>query len=286
MRKNVNIAGYLFIFPFGVIYTLFLIYPIFQGFFISLHDWDILGSKIFVGGKNYNNLLVDPKFWSSLWHTAYFALLTTPVLLALGLGLAMALNKGFRGRDIFRAIFFYPYMLTTSIVAVIWIWLYQPLFGLINFYLNKLGLPAHAWLAEAKWAMPAIAGATIWWTVGFNMILFLAGLQEIPDELHEAAQIDGASSIQRFYCITLPLLRRTVLLATMLQMIASFKVFGQVYIMTGGGPYGTTRVLVQYIYETGFQWYRMGPASAMAYIGFCIMLVFSLIQFKLFTRAD
>jgi len=286
MRKNVNIAGYLFILPFGVIYTLFLIYPVFQGFFISLHDWGILGSKIFVGGKNYNNLLVDSKFWSSLWHTVYFTLLTTPVLLALGLGLAMALNKEFRGRDIFRTIFFYPYVLTTSVVAVLWVWLYQPIFGLINFYLNKLGLPTHAWLAEVKLAMPAIAGATIWWTVGFNMILFLAGLQEIPDELYEAAQIDGASSIHCFYCITLPLLRRTVLLVTMLQIIASFKVFGQVYIMTGGGPSWATRVLVQYIYETGFKWYRMGYASAMAYIGFCIMLVFSLIQFKLFTRAD
>lgn len=283
-RCSEDVSGYLFVLPYGLFYLLFLIFPIIQGFRVSLYKWDIFGNKVFLGIGNYANLLYDPKFWSSLWHTVYFILLTTPPLIILGLALAMVLNLPFRGRIIFRAIFFFPYLLCISVIAITWMWLYQPHFGLINVYLQKYGLPAPSWLGDARFAMPAIAITTIWWTVGFNIILFLAGLQEIPEELYEAAKIDGASFTQSFFHITIPLLRRTTLLILMLQIIASFKIFGQVYIMTEGGPYGATRVLVQYIYDTGFRYFRMGYASSMAYILFSIMLVCSLLQFRLLRK--
>ena len=270
--------------PYGFFYLLFLIFPIIQGFRISLCKWDIFGNKVFLGIENYTNLLYDPEFWSSLWHTVYFILLTTPPLIILGLVLAMVLNIPFRGRIIFRAIFFFPYLLCISVVAITWMWLYAPYFGLINVYLQKYGLPVPSWLGDARFAMPAIAITTIWWTVGFNIVLFLAGLQEIPEELYEAAKIDGASFTQSFFHITVPLLRRTTSLVLMLQIIASFKIFGQVYIMTKGGPYGTTQVLVQYIYDTGFRYFRMGYASSMAYILFSIMLIASLFQFRLLRK--
>jgi multiple sugar transport system permease protein len=177
--------------------------------------------------------------------------------------------------------FFLPYIFSITVIASLWAWLFQKNYGLFNQLWTLLGTEGIGWLTDERFAMKSIALATMWWTAGFNMVLFSAGIKQIPDALHESAYIDGANKLQVLFRITIPLLRPTIILVFVLQVIASFKVFGQVYVMTGGGPYGSTRVLIQYIYESGFSYYTMGYASAMAYILFIIILIVSLIQFRL-----
>lgn len=247
---------------------------------MSFHEWGIFGYPRYVGVDNYVSLWQDDTFWSSLWHTIYFVILTTPPLVVLGLLLAVGLNIPFKGKALTRGMIFFPYLLTVSITGAIWRWMLQRNYGLVNYYLGRLGFAPLGWLTEASTAMPAVAIATIWWTVGFNVIVFLAALQDIPEQLYEAAKIDGAGGIKSFFKITLPLLKPTMFFVVIMQIIASFQVFGQVFVMTGGGPYGTTRTLVQYLYEQGFRYFRMGYASAMAYVLFLIMLILTLVQWK------
>jgi multiple sugar transport system permease protein len=178
-----------------------------------------------------------------------------------------------------EAIFFFPYMLSMSVVGSLWAWIFQKNFGLLNQILHQLGMRQVGWLTDPKFAMTSIAVATLWWTAGFNMILFSAGMKQIPDEIYDSARIDGAGKFVTLTRITMPLLKDTTLLVIILQLIASFKVFGQSYVMTGGGPYGKTKVLVQYIYQTGFSYYRLGYASAMSILLFLVILVISAIQY-------
>lgn len=282
-RLKGALSGYLFYLPFGVVYLAFMVYPIFKGLQLSFYKWNILEAPIFSGWSNYRTLISDKTFWLSLKNTLYFTGVSSIFLIVIGLAIAVALNVKFRGREFFRALFFSPYVLSISVVAIIWLWLFQPQFGLINYYLARIfHIAPPAWLADERFAMNSIIVATIWWTVGFNIVLFLAGLQEIPEVLYEAASIDGANSWQSFWYITLPSLQRTILLVAVLQVIASFQIFGQVYIMTEGGPYGSTRVMVQYIYENAFRYFRMGYAAAMAFILFLTMAFFSFLQFRLF----
>ncbi len=275
--------GYLFLSPYLILVIIFLIYPIFSGLWISLHEWAILGSnKPFIGLNNYRQLFSDEVFWKSLFNTFYFVLLSTPLLVILGLLFAVMLNKEIKGRTFFRAAIFMPYLLSISVVGMLWLWLLQPRHGLVSYYLEKLPFfPQINWLGDPKYAMPSIVITTVWWTIGFNMVLFLAGLQDISKELIDASKIDGTNAFQEFWYITLPLLRRVTLFVVIMQIIRSFQIFGQVYIMTGGGPYGATRVLVQYIYENGFKYWKMGYASAMAYVLLLIIMFFTLIQLKI-----
>lgn len=283
LRLNEALLGYLFYLPFGVVYLAFLVYPVFRGLSLSFYKWNIFETPIFIGWGNYRALACDSKFWLSLKNTLYFTGVSSTFLVVIGCAMAVALNVKFRGQQFFRALFFSTYVLSISVVATIWLWLYQPQFGLINYYLTRIfHIAPPSWLANTHLAMNSIIIVTIWWTVGFNIILFLAGLQEIPQELYEAASIDGAGGWQNFWYITLPSLRYIILLVTVLQLIASFQIFGQVYIMTGGGPYGSTRVLVQYIYENAFKYFKMGYAAAMAFVLFLIMAFFSSLQFRMF----
>lgn len=281
-RRRNALTAYLFLLPYLAVFVVFMLYPIANGLWVSLHDWHVLQPvKPFVGAANYQAMVNDPVFWRSLWNTIYFTLLSTPLLVAVGLGLALLLNQKVRGLSFFRAAIFAPYVLSISVVALLWLWILQPRYGLVNVYLEQIGLSSVNWLGNPAYAMPAIALATLWWTVGFNMVIFLAGLQEVPQDVLEAASIDGANGWQRFWLVVLPLLRRVTLFVTVIQVIKSFQVFGQVHIMTGGGPFGSTRVLVQYIYENGFRYWRMGYASAMAYALLAIILVFTILQFRL-----
>jgi multiple sugar transport system permease protein len=181
---------------------------------------------------------------------------------------------------------FFPYLLTVSIVGIVWRWMLQRNYGLVNYYLGKMGIAPLGWLAEARTAMPSIALATIWWTIGFNLVVFLAALQDIPEELYEAARIDGAGPVKSFLRITVPLVRPTTIFVVIMQVIASFQVFGQVFVMTGGGPYGSTRTVVQYLYEQGFRYFRMGYASAIAYVLFFIMFVLTIVQWRVMGRRE
>jgi multiple sugar transport system permease protein len=286
-RVRDNVSGYLFLAPYLLVFGVFMLYPVAQGLWVSLHEWSVLGQeRPFVGTANYRAMIADPVFWKSLWNTIYFALLSTPLLVAAGLLFALLLNQQVRGKSFFRAAIFAPYLLSISVVALLWLWILQPRYGLLDFYLGRLGIVAPNWLANPDYAMPAIVLTTLWWTVGFNMVIYLAGLQEIPEDVIDAAAIDGANRFQRFRLIVVPLLRRVTLFVTVMQLIKSLQVFGQVYIITGGGPFGATRVLVQYIYENGFRYWRMGYAAAMGYALLALILVFTIIQFRLARREE
>lgn len=275
------VVGYVFLMPYVVFLLIFLLYPMVKGLYISLHEWNVFGNPEFIGLANYTKLFADDKFWSSLSHTLYFVLLSTIPLVCLSLLFALGLDMPMCLRNALRGMFFFPYLLPVSVVATLWRWILQKEYGLLNYYLNRIGIQAPYWLGDARWAMPSIAITTVWWTIGFNIVIFLAALQDIPQELQDAARIDGANAGKVFWYITLPLLRPTLLFVVVMQVIASFQIFGQVYVMTGGGPYGSTRTIVQYLYEQGFRYFKMGYASAIAYTLFAIMMVFTLIQWKL-----
>jgi multiple sugar transport system permease protein len=277
-RQNLR-DGLLFSSPYLLVYAWFLVFPIVFGFVISFHKWDILSQREFIGLRNYMQLFRDEKFLSSLWHTVEFVLLTTPTIILTGFLMALTVTSRLPLRKTAENIFFLPFVFSITVIASLWAWLFQKRYGLFNQVLQQLGATPVGWLTDERWAMKSIALASLWWTAGFNMVLFSAGIKQIPDALHEAAQIDGANKLQILVKVTVPLLRPTIVLVFILQLIASFKVFGQVYVMSGGGPHGMTRVLIQYIYESGFSYYQMGYASAMAYVLFAIILLVSLFQF-------
>lgn len=286
--RRTDLTGYLFVLPFLIAYGLFLVWPVILGLRMSFFDWSLVGTGTtdFLGLANYRELFADPDFWASLWHTILFTLLSTPPLVLLALGLALLANRAVPARWFFRLAFFAPYVLPVSTVALIWVWLYQPGFGLINSYLVSLGLPEVDWLAGENVAMISVVIVTVWWTIGFNFVLYLAGLQEIPEELYEAAALDGAGSYQQTRFITIPLLSRTTFLIVVLQILASLFVFDQIYIMntSGGLNYTVTRPIIQYVYEQGFTQYRVGLAAAMSYVFFVLILVFNIVQFVLARR--
>lgn len=279
-------SGGWFCVPFLFVYIAFLIYPMLLGLRMSFFDWSLTGSGTddFLGLDNYREMLGDEAVWQSLWHTVLFTLMSTPPLVGIALVMALLTNRAMRFRWLFRLAYFAPYVLPVSVVTLIWTWLYQPGFGLINGTLTALGLPEIDWLADPRWAMLSVVMATVWWTVGFNYLLYLAGLQDIPEELYEAADIDGAGAWAKIRNITLPLLSRTTGLVLVLQILASMKIFDQIYLMTEGGPNFVTRPIIQYIYESGFTNYRIGYASAISYMFFALIVLVSLLQFKLFAR--
>lgn len=281
VRRHENLTGYLFLAPFVLVYSVFMLYPIFQAAFMSLFEWDLLSlRRSYVGLSNFVEMFgEDAKFWSSLGNTVEFVLLSTPLILAVGLLFALAVSRP--KTALFRTMFFSPYVLSVAVMTLIWGFLFNPDQGLIGELFSFLGARPLAWLTNPDLAMHAIVIATLWWTVGFNMVLFVAGLQDIDPSLYEAARIDGAGVFSRFFRITLPCLERTIALVLILQIIASFQIFGQVYIMTRGGPGGTTRVLIQYIYESGFRDFRLGYASAMSIALFMVMFAVSFLQLRL-----
>lgn len=281
-----NRDGWLFSIPFLSVFGLFMVYPLAFGFCISFFKWNILGTPSFIGLKNYLDLFADPKFFNSLWHTLKFVLITTPVLLVLGFLMALLATSKSPLASAMETVFFMPYIFSMTVVSTLWAWLMQKDFGIFNHWLTQLGLPPVGWLTSDKVAIWSVCIATFWWTAGFNMVLFTAGIKQIPKEVYESASIDGAGGWTQVFHITIPLVYRTTILCLILQVIASFNVFGQVYVMTGGGPAGSTRVLVQYIYENGFKYFKMGYSAAMSYVLFAIILLVSLIQYLILDRKE
>jgi multiple sugar transport system permease protein len=275
--------GWLFSGPFFVLYVLFLLWPIVAAARTSLFDESLVGHTAWRGLKNFGELLGDSQWWSAMWHTLLFTLLSTPPLVLLALGLALLVSRVARLQWLFRLAFFAPFVLPVSVVVLVWNWLYQPDFGLIDSYLNSLGLGQVNWLGQPFVAMVAVVLATVWWTLGFNFVLYLAGLQEIPRELYEAAATDGATTWQQTRRITVPLLKSTTIMVVMLQVIASLKVFDQIYLLQNGtaGPNNSTRPAIQYIYETGFTSYRLGYASALSFVFFLAVVAVSFLLFRL-----
>lgn len=276
--------GLLFSLPFLIVFFLFMVYPLIFGVYISFFKWNILGKPSFLGFENYIELFKDEKFYTSLWHTFQFVIITTPILLLIGFLMALLVTGKSPLKKVEETVFFIPYIFSMTVVSTLWAWIMQKDFGILNQVIRILGGEPVSWLTNASLAMWSIAVATFWWTAGFNMVLMSAGIKQISKEVFESAIVDGASYPQQVFHITIPLLAPTLVLCLILQVIASFNVFGQVYVMTGGGPAGATRVLVQYIYETGFKYFKMGYSAAMSYILFLIILAVSVIQYALLGR--
>ena len=277
-----------FLLPFAVLYLAFIIGPAVYGLIMSFFDASLVqpGLGGFAGFGNYAEALQDPDFWSSLWHTVWFTILTTPPLIVLAFVLALLADRVGRGRWFFRLAFFAPFILPSAVVALIWIFMYPPELGLIETRLSKIGVTAPAWLGDPTWAMPSLAITTVWWTLGFNFILYLAGLQEVPREIYEASSIDGAGPWQQIRRITIPMLGRTTTLVAVLQVIASLKVFDQMYLMTAGGPNFATRSVLQYVYDQGFTNFRLGYAAAVSMLFFLVVLAVSAVWFALVRRQE
>jgi multiple sugar transport system permease protein len=279
-----NRDGFLFALPFLVVFFLFMVYPLLNGFYVSFFRWDILSTKKFLGFDNYIRLFQDKLFYTSLFHTLQFVLITTPVLLILGFLMALFVNSKSPFTGAGENIFFLPYIFSMTVISTLWAWIFQKQYGLVNHILSLFNIQPVGWLTNPNWAMWSVCFATFWWTAGFNMILMSAGIRQISKEIFESAEIDGASYFQVVKKITFPLLKPTISLCLILQVIASFNVFGQVFVMTGGGPYGSTRVLIQYIYETGFQYFKMGYSASMSYILFFIIMICSILLNKIGKR--
>ena len=260
--------------PFAIVFLLFFLLPTLQTFYMSLTESSLTRTNAFIGIANYVTLAQDPSFWSAVGNTFYFALLTVIPLTALGLVMAMLVDHFTRASSWLQGAFFLPYVLPISVMTLIADWMLQPSTGVVN---QLLGVE-RAWLADVTWALPAVAIATVWWTVGFNMLMFLAGLRNIPADLYEAAALDGARGFTLFRTITWPAIRPVVGLALVLQLIASMKVFGQTYILTVGGPFNTTRMTLHYMYETAFIQSDAGYAAAIAMAFVAIVIALSLAQ--------
>jgi multiple sugar transport system permease protein len=270
-----------FLLPFFVVYVVFTIFPILKGLEMSFYDWSLIRKMEFVGLDNYKRMIVDPAFWESFWNTTLFVILSTPSMVILALVLALMANRKTKLQTFFRSSFFLPSILSVSVISFIAIFMLQPYKGFVNTTLHLFGLEGEPfWLKDPQLAWVSIIVVTLWWTVGFNLILFLAALQDIPDYLYEAAKIDGATTLQQFWHITLPLIVPIGRVILLLQILASYKVFAQILLITGGGPGTETRPLIQYIYEAGFRKNELGYAATMSYALFFILIILSIIQMK------
>jgi multiple sugar transport system permease protein len=284
-------TAYLFLLPYLALFGTFVLAPVVWGVWISLHEWDfLLPGKPFVGLDNYTELF-DPSsttsepFWSGMQATAIFVALSVPALVALGLLLAVGLNTRFAGRNFFRAVFFTPYVLGVAVVGLLWRYLLDPNVGVVNHYLGVLGLEADLpWTTQMPWVWAALVVPTLWWTVGYNTVIFLAGLQDIPADLYEAAALDGAGRWQQFLAVTLPGLRHVVVFVVTITILASANVFGQPYIITQGQPGEETRSVIMEITERGLHQFDMGSASAMSTVLTVALLTVTALSFLLLGR--
>ncbi|MCR2807676.1 carbohydrate ABC transporter permease [Paenibacillus soyae] len=274
-------AGYAFLAPSLVLFGVFLFYPLFQSIYLSFHLTDPRGSvAAFVGFDNFTQLFASPAFWNSLEVTLQFTLLTVPAGIIAGLLLAALTYTKLRGTSLFRFIFSLPVALSVSTSSVIWMMLYHPTTGMLNFFLSKLGMSPVQWLIDPSWALVSVSIMTIWMNSGFNYILLLSGLQGIGSDIRDSARIDGSGPFRTFFQILLPLLSPTVFFLTVVSVMNAFQSFGQIHILTKGGPAGSTEVFVYSIYKEAFVNYQFGTGSALALVLFAIILLLTWIQFR------
>jgi multiple sugar transport system permease protein len=283
-----GIAPYLFLAPYLLLFSVFILAPSVYGIWISLHDWDfLLPGKPFVGLQNYFNLfrsgsLTSGPFWQSMEATGKFVLLSVPLLVAIPLAVAVMLNQKFPGRNFFRASFFAPYVLGVAVVGILWRFLLDPNIGLVNHYLGMIGIDNVPWTTQTPWVWAALVGPTVWWTLGFNTVIYLAGLQDISKELYEAAKVDGANRWQQFRNVTLPGLRPVMVFIITITILASANVFGQPFLITQGRPGFETRTAIMYIGQEGLRDFRMGNAAAMSFLLTLVLMLISVANFALF----
>ena len=284
-REHEGLAAGLFLLPNLIGFLIFTAIPVGAAFVLAFYDYDLLLGASWAGLENFRELFtIDRVFRAALFNTVYFTAVSVPLSVVLGLASAMRVNQALRGVVIFRSIFLLPYVTVTVALSLVWKWLYLPDIGLINSVLGVVGFNGPAWLTSQTWAMPALILMSVWKGFGYNMVIFLAGLQGIPDHLYDAAKVDGATAWRRFLNVTLPLLSPTTFFVVVISVISSFQVFDQALIMTNGGPGTATTTLVLYIYQKGFQSFDMGYAAAVALVLFAVIFVFTVIQFLLQRR--
>ena len=284
IRKQ--LPNYLFVLPHFLLFATFILFPIFRSIHISLFDWKImLKEQHFIGLANYEALLKDTIFWQALGNTAYIMIFTVICNIVLGLLIASGLKHSFFGSNFLRVLFYAPGIISVSVLSIIGIRIWDTQLGVVNYFVTTLMHgPRISWLGNPSLVLPALSITTVWWTFGFPMLVFLAGLQNIPETLYEAAKIDGANPRQSFFYITIPLIMPTMLFITVTQFIAHMQVFAQSYIITGGGPGNYSRTVVMYLYETAWRYFRFGYASAISVALAAIMIVVTIVLFYVMRR--
>ena len=283
MARREMYTAWLFISPWVLGFIFFLALPIALSVYYSFTAFNVFQPPSWIGLANFRALSTDPLFWKALYNTAYYTFLSVPLMMIISLGIALLLNSKLRGMRIFRTIFFLPSVLSGVGVALLWLWIFNPDYGLINLLLGYLGIEGPLWLYSPQWAKPAMVIMSLW-GLGGVMVINLAGLQSVPEQLYEAARVDGASNWAQFRYVTLPMLSPTLFFNFITLTIGSFQVFTQAYIMTGGGPVHSTLFYVLYLFQTAFESLRMGYASAMAWILFFVIVTVSLIQIAVSRR--
>jgi len=272
-------SAYLYLLPVLIGLLVFTAGPVIASFYLSLTHFEIGASTTFIGAENYKQIVHSDLFWQVAGNTFYYALLYVPLSIVVSLGLALLLEKRIRGLTIFRTIYFLPVVTSMVASAIIWTWLYNGDIGLLNYLLSLCGINGPKWLRDPHWALPAIAIMSVWKNAGYNMMIFLAGLSNIPRDYHEAARLDGANAASRFRKITIPLMSPVLFFVLVVTTIGAFQVFEQTYVMTNGGPGTSTLTLSYYIWQTAFEFFNLGGASALGYLFFLLVLIVTALQF-------
>lgn len=285
LKRRQALTGYLFISPWVLGLLIFGFYPIIMSIYYSLCQYDVLRIPQFIGLQNYRELITDdPYFWKSIWNTLYFTALRIPLSILGSLLLAVLVNNAVRGIRFFRTIYFIPSIVTGVVLSVLWMWMFNPQYGLINSFLAFMGLKGPLWLQSPQWSKPALVLMGLWSIGGGRMLVFLAALQGIPQHLYEAVDLDGGGWWSKFRHVTLPMISPVLFLWTVLEVIFSFQIFTEAYVMTKGGPLDSTLFYNLYLYFKAFDDFQMGYASALAWLLLVITLAVTLIQFKIGKR--
>jgi multiple sugar transport system permease protein len=282
-------SAYLFLAPGAILFSVFTLAALVFAIYLTFHRWSIIEQdKPFVGLQNYDDMIHDERFRQSVLNTAYFTGASIPLTMIIGLSLALLLNQPIRGRAVFRTAYYLPVVTPFVVSALLWKWLYNGQYGLFNYYLMKGHLIDQPllWLSDKNLAMPAVVLMSVWSGVGFSMVVYLAGLQAIPEQLYESAMLDGAGTLRRLWYVTIPMLRPTTLFLLVISIIGSLQVFTQIFVMTNGGPVNKTETMVYYMYLWAFKYYDMGYASTLAFALFAMLLVFTALQLRLFRDGD
>jgi len=286
MNRKLSLMGYLMAAPYIVYFMVFSAFPIFFSFFLIFHRWNIVGPMKWVGLANFNMMFSDPLFWISIYNTMIFLLIHIPLQVVVALVLAEVLNQKIRARAFFRAAFFLPVVVSGVVVTILWKQLYSTDTGLLNAILLTIGFDKVEWLTSTAMAMPSIAIMATWKNVGLYLILFLAGMQSVPAYMYEAADMDGATTLQKFRYITIPAINPVIVMVLILSTINGFSLFIEPYVMTGGGPLNSTLSTVLYIYRQGFSFYKMGYAATLGFTLAAIIFTVVIIQRKYIERVD
>lgn len=279
--RRIDWSAYFFVLPFLIPFLIFVVIAIGFGIYISFTTWGILGNPHWVGLLNYKTAFSDEFVGNAFLNTLKYGLIIVPGVTILGLIFAIFVNQKWPLYGLARTIFFAPNVVSSTVIGLVWVWMLDTQLGIVNIYLGKLGIPEAPWLTNVQWSIFGVSMASIWWDLGFSFVLYLAALQEIPRELTDAARVDGASPLQSFWYITLPLIRSTLSMVVTLQLISTMRIFSQVYVMTDGGPANSSQSVIHLIFRQGIQKYQLGYAAALSMLLFLVILTITLIQRRL-----